>query len=264
MTSSLSQLQDDFQRYVLDPQADSTRIGSAIARQFGLKTDDRVAIYYNAYRIRICEALSEAFNKTHSYLGDDLFGEMALAYLQQTPSTTRNLRWYGATFPHHLAQALPEFPLVAELAAFEWALSTAFDAVDEPVLTADAMRNLGELDWDSVIFQLQASVQCLPLRWNTAAVWLALDQDQTPPDAIELDAPVDWLIWRQQLQAHFRSLDSYEAAALRGLQAGKSFAAVCEQAMGDAGEHDIMPKIASWLQTWLKESVLVNPSSTTL
>ena len=45
-----------------------------------------------AYRARMHEALGEAYERTWTYIGDELFAQMAGAYLDAHPSTVANLR----------------------------------------------------------------------------------------------------------------------------------------------------------------------------
>ncbi|MES2068979.1 MAG: DNA-binding domain-containing protein [Pseudomonadota bacterium] len=257
MDSATPAIQERFQDYVLGtPEAGDMQpaILSDISDQYGLPAQERLAIYYNAYRIRIRDALSEAYGNTHAYLGDELFYACCREYLDAHPSQLRNLRWYGAQFPTFLANRLPQHPVVAELAAFEWTLGLAFDAADQPVLALDDLRALAAADWQSLGFDCQASLHFLDMQWNTVAIWLALSEDQDPPPAEKAAAASPWLIWRKNLQAHFRSLTTDERAALQGLQAGQSFATVCAL----AAEHHpaITPQIAGWLQTWLAEEML--------
>jgi hypothetical protein len=257
----LAELQTQFQDFLLSPAPDDDTIPmhpvqAAIASQFGLPADQRLAIYYHAYRIRLQEAMAESFDKTYTYLGDDLFAQMIQGYIADHPSTWRNLRWYGADFPAHLADALADHPVVAELAAFEWSLGLAFDAADAPNLAADDLRALEPQHWGQIGFDLHPSVQFLQVQSNAPAVWLALEQEQTPPDVQVESEPVSWLVWRKQLQPHFRSLSRFETIALQGLQAGLSFAVVCEAAVQDAGEVDITTQMAGWLQAWLTDEIL--------
>jgi len=53
-------IQDKFQQYVLGTDAVQPAILADIREQFGLPATERLAIYYNAYRIRIRDALAEA------------------------------------------------------------------------------------------------------------------------------------------------------------------------------------------------------------
>ncbi len=258
MTQNLLNIQNDFQQYILTElvETEAMPITKVIAQQFGMNATDRLAIYHNAYRIRLRDALSEAYGKTHSYLGDDLFEDISTAYVQATPSKTCNLRWYGDCFPAHLVRTLHEHPVVAELAAFEWALGLAFDAADKPALKTEDIRPFTPEQWENLGFELQTSAQFLSLDWNAVAIWLALDQMEDPPDATKSEQTDQWLVWRKELQPHFRSLDQYEANALNGLSKGQSFSDVCEAAIASAGEIDITTKIAAWLQSWLRDGVL--------
>jgi hypothetical protein len=255
MMTFLARIQTEFQDYVLaDKSADSV-ISLAIADGFGLPVADRLAIYHDAYRLRLAEALSEEFGKTHTYVGDDMFYDLTRSYIAKHPSRYRNLRWYGDAFTAHAAEALAQHPVVAELAAFEWALGLAFDAEDVPVLTVTGLQGLSEDDWEQVSFVLPPSLQLVDFHWNAPGIWLALDKEETPPDAVNSEVATTWLIWRRELQPHFRSLSTHEAQALRGLLAGQSFAEVCAEA-ADASEQDITDQIAGWLQTWLNEEIL--------
>ena len=253
---SLARTQDAFQQYVLEGDREAPAIAGLIAQHHGLPAQQRLAIYYDAYRIRLKEALAEAFDKTYSYIGDEVFDMLCQSYIEAHPSQFRNLRWFGDRFADHAAQSLLDYPVVAELAAFEWALGLAFDAEDTPLLGMAALQQLDASAWENIGFVPHPSVQLLPLHWNAPALWLALGKEETPPDAVENEAPLSWLVWRKELQPHFRSLDRFEAAALRGLAAGRSFAEVCAEAAAMAGDEDITARIAGWLAAWVGESML--------
>ncbi len=257
---NLLRIQDEFQQYVLTGDRANPAIAELIDQRHGLPARQRLAIYYDAYRIRLNEALAEAFDKTYAYVGDELFADLCAGYVDAHPSQFRNLRWFGDQFPAHVANALAEHPVVAELAAFEWALGLAFDAQDAPVLSLADLQQLDPSAWESIGFTLQPSAQLLSLQWNVSAIWLALGREEAPPEAAATEKPCHWLVWRKELQPHFRSLDRFEAGALRGLQAGRSFAEVCaeaaELAASSAESEDVTGRIATWLHTWISEAVL--------
>jgi hypothetical protein len=258
---SLARIQGAFQDYVLAGDREQPAIANLINQRHGLAARERLAIYYDAYRIRLKEALAEAFGKTYGYVGDELFDDLCQSYVDAHPSTFRNLRWFGDQFATHVAATLPDYPVVAELAMFEWALGLAFDAADAPVLAMAELQQLDASAWESIGFALQPSLQLLPLHWNAPALWLALGKEEAPPDAAENPVPLTWLVWRKALQPHFRSLDRFEAGALAGLAAGHSFAEVCAEAAESAelagvAEEDITGRIAGWLHTWISEEML--------
>jgi len=252
-------LQGAFQDYVLGAQREYQAMATLIQDGYGLSVQGRLAIYYDAYRLRLAEALAEAFGHTHAYVGDDAFAELCSAYINEHPSTYRNLRWFGDAFPALVAQRLPEHPVVAELARFEWALGLAFDAADAPVLTAAQMQGLDAVDWDGIGFDFHPSLQLLELRWNATAIWQALEREDAPSEATE--AARTWLVWRKELQPHFRSLDAFEAQALRGLVQRKTFAEVCTELTVSPDRKDEaadanVARLAAWLSGWLAEGIL--------
>ncbi len=253
--ANLQDLQNAFQHYVLSGDREQPAIANLIDGRYGLPVPQRLAIYFDAYRIRLREALAEAFDKTYSYVGDETFAELCNNYIDQHPSQFRNLRWFGDQFAAFAAETLPDYPMVAELARFEWALSLAFDAQDAPVLAATDLQSLAPEAWETIGFTLHPSVQMLPLQWNVPAIWLALGREETPPDAQNVEPACDWLIWRKDLQPHFRSLSAFESMALQGLALGQSFSDVCSAA-AEASDIDITEQIAGWLHTWMSESVL--------
>lgn len=249
--NALPQLQDAFQDYVLGPGTAAPALLAAVRDQGATTKAARLSIYHNAYRARMHEALGEAFERTWTYIGDELFAQMAGAYLDAHPSTFRNLRWFGGDFPAFLARELAEHPFVAELAAFEWTLGLAFDAPDAETAHIDSLRALAPEDWAGLRFGLHPSVQLLPLQHNSVALWQALGEERDPP-AAQTDRRT-WLVWRQTLQPHFRSLAPFEADALAALGRGATFGEICAAAADDA---DAVTRIAAWLRDWLGTGML--------
>ncbi len=252
--STLPVIQAAFQDYVLGQGEGAAPIAALITDQFGLAADDRLAIYYNAYRSRLREALGEAYGKIWAYVGDELFDGLAAGYLDAHPSSNPNLRWFGDRFADYLAQAMPDYPYLAELARFEWTLGLAFDAPDATPLDAPAVAALAGDDWDALLLALHPSASRLTLHWNTVALWQALHDDAEPP-AMQAQAAQDWLVWRRQEQPHFRSLDAVEAAALAALAQGLAFGPMCAAA-ADVKGGDVTLDLAGYLQNWMAHGLL--------
>jgi len=248
----LQRIQRGFQDYVLGDGAVAFELGAAIRQQGALTAHDRLAIYHNAYRVRMREALNEAYQRTWTYAGDELFGELAGTYLAAHPSSFCNLRWFGDRFADFVRQQLPDHPFVAELAVFEWALGLAFDASDAPVAGPAAFSALAPAAWADLVLSLHPSVQLLRMEFNSVAIWQALGQEQAPPAPVALPAPCVWLVWRKDNQPHFRSLDAFEADALAALAAGSSFGRVCELSAGP----DVAQRMGRCLQDWMSQELL--------
>ena len=250
--SSLQHLQSGFQDYVLGDGTVAPALDAAVRRQRGLGKSERLAIYHNAYRARMREALNEAYERSWTYMGDELFAELADAYLAEHVSTFRNLRWFGDRFAGFVRHQLPEHQCVAELAAFEWALGLAFDAPDAELAGVDHFRALAPEAWAGLVLKLQPSVQLLRMEFNSVALWQALGEGVEPPPVERLPAPCTWLVWRKDNQPHFRSLDAFESEALAALAAGSSFGEMCELGSGA----DAAMRMGRCLQEWMGQSLL--------
>jgi hypothetical protein len=253
--SGLRQIQSDFQEYILSEDAPGA-IAGAVREQYGLGADARLAIYHRAYRIRLKQALCENYDKTWTFLGDDMFAELAESYIAAHPSRHPNLRWFGGGFAAHASTELADYPFIAELAALEWALGLAFDAPDVVPLNAADMSVIPPEEWGDVRFGLHPSVRILDMRWNAVALWQALGKEEEPPEVEESPAVMHWLVWRGGDQPHFRSLPAAEARALRHVAEGATFGEVCDVAVETAGEEGMLA-LAGYLQHWLAQGILV-------
>ncbi len=254
--SQLAQLQQAFQAYVLDDDLTSNRDFIVNDAKVGAKK--RLGIYHDAYRLRIVEALGTAYGNVKKLLGDHFFSTTARGYLSLHLSTNPNLRWYGAHMAEYLKTALPQHPIAAELAAFEWALALTFDSHDAPTAHLPALAAIAPEAWGDVRFKFHAGVQFITMQYNTVAVWKALEADEAPPKASAAEHHL-WLIWRQYLNANFRSIDDAEASALRLVIAGASFGELCEalfERMGDDATEDPSAQAAQYLIGWLEAELI--------
>ena len=260
--SHLAKLQADFQAYLLDDVKGAAFKNQIIDdKKVGVKK--RLGIYYDAYRLRIIEALANAYPNLKALLGDDLFESTARTYIDLYPSTYRNMRWVGDKMSTHLQQTLPQHPIAAEMATFEWALGLAFDAEDAPILALQDLAKIPPEDWADLRFNLHPSVQLLVLKWNVLLVWQALDAGEAVPKLAEINQPC--LVWRQNMGSYFRSIDQSEQKALQLLIAEACFGAMCEQLQENASEETATMQAAQYLAGWLNEGLIkgvINPYKT--
>jgi hypothetical protein len=223
-----------------------------------LRSDDKTglsagqAIYHNAYRRRLIEALAEVYDKTWTWIGDDNFEQAARAHVGRTPPQSWTLNDYGGGFAQTLADLFPDDPEVAELARLEWALHTAFagpnaDPVDPAVLV--------NIDWSVATLHFVPTVQFFPLSTNAPALWAALKQSQTPPSIETLADPASAMVWRKGFEPHFRTIDMPQADAINRLRAGVSFAAFCDELATHSAD-DTTATVATWLRSWIADGLI--------
>jgi hypothetical protein len=255
----LRDLQRDLQRHLL---GEVSGVTAAIVDAPPLPAADRLAIYRNAYQIRLIDALHETYPVLHGLLGDDAWVELGQAYVAAHPSVFRSIRWYGRELPEFLAASTPysEAPILSEVALFEWTLAEVFDATDALSLPRGALSAIEPAAWGALTFEFHPSLRRLAFSWNTAAVWKAMSQDETPPRPEIAPAPMPWLLWRQNLQNYFRSMNAVESAALDSALRGRNFAQLCEDLSALLPQEEIPPAAASLLGAWADSGIIVEVS----
>ncbi len=253
--SAYATLQDQLQNYVL---SGDRSILPAIVDGPRLDATGRLDIYANGYRLRLIEVLDADYPALRSLAGDDLFDQVATAYIDSHTSIFPNARWFGAHLPSFLATdtAFDSQPVLAEMAAFEWAMSLAFDSADDRVLAiADLMTLPGEA-WSTLRFCVHSSLQRLELSWNVAAFWHAVTREEDLPAPAQSSDAAIWIVWRRDLTTYFRSLEIDEAAALNTIVAQGNFADLCEN-LCEWVEPDAVPAYAmTLLRRWIDEGLL--------
>lgn len=119
--NNLSDIQKWFYKSITHPSGvahGAAEAGTALAMDKGnivdviqpsdkLNPADRLAIYHNAYFLRLYGVLEAEYPALKAALGEDLFRKFALFFLQQNPSSSYSLYDLSANFPELLAQSVP-------------------------------------------------------------------------------------------------------------------------------------------------------------
>lgn len=253
----LAQLQRDFYDYLRGgPMA---ALAAQVVARGPATTEVRLGIYANAYSKRLTEALESDHEILGRYLGDTLWEQMCADYIAAHPSQCRSLRWYGARLPEFLASAGPfaQYPLLAEIAAFERALLDSFDAADAERLPWSVLTTLSADAWPSLRLGFHPSVRRLTCAWNSVAIWQALKAEpQTPPAAALSGGST--LLWRDaQRITQFRSLDPIEDTALAVmLDSGDDFATLCDRLAGELAIEQVPSQALHLLQQWFATGLI--------
>lgn len=254
--SALLKLENDFKDCMLGNTLDMRGqvVGDAKA-----STAERIQVYVEGYRLRLLEVLQDNFTGLRGLLGDEQFDVMGRAYIDAHPSTHPSVRWFSQRLPEFLNSTPPydAQPFLAEMAAFEWAQGLAFDAKDVPPLDMQALATVPPEAWGQVKFQFHPSVQRLDLQSNMPKFWQALAAEEEPP-AIDEEAPASWLVWRKELDTHWRSLSEDEATMLDTAQHGANFGELCEGLCQWHAPEAVAMQAASYLKLWLSDGIVTS------
>ena len=253
--SALPRTQDLFQRYVIHGAQEVMREISGPDEAF---RSTRLKIYYDAYRLRLIEALATDYETLKAYLGDDQFDSVARAYIDAHPSVFRNVRWFGGRLAQFMRedQRYVDYPVLAELAEFEWTLALAFDAEDSPPLTFDSLARVALDQWPRIQFLAQPSLRTIELHWNVMAIWHAINDESTPPQPQASDRAVAVAIWRKEFAPYFRSLEADETTLWSCMRDGGTFSEACA-ALAGCVDADVAPqRAAAYLRRWVDDGWL--------
>jgi hypothetical protein len=270
VASELAALQRRFWRYATFPTGVAEARAVIEADDFGaaplaawLHYDDedtaieRLDVYANMYFFRLRDVLAEDFAAVHAAVGPERFHNLATDYLLACPPRDPSIRNVGDRLPdfleHHALSA--SRPWLADLARFEWARISVFDAADPRLLDRAALAQLRPEAWATLPIRRIAASRRLELRFPAPAQRAALLAGEPPPTEPEETSLV---VWRRGFLVHHRSIvDAAERAALDRAGEGVSFAEVCGCFVRDDVEIAGAAQAAhAHLLRWLDEGIL--------
>jgi hypothetical protein len=223
-----------------------------------------LAVYRNAYRARLIDALAETFPRTQQWLGKEIFDAAAAHHLIVHPPTSWTLDMAGDGFVETLAELFVSDPEVPDLAWLEWAMHLAFTAGDcEPLDAASfAASTVGfdEDDWADMRLTFVPSAHVREVRSDCAALWQALRRDEAPAAAPMLDNPLHCLVWREGLAPVFTLVPEIEGTTIASMRDGASFGDICASLAGskpaDEAAHAAGAMLGQWLARGLVAEVI--------
>jgi hypothetical protein len=253
--SDFARQQNEFQRGILTGE---DTVLAEILDSPREKRETLFGVYRYAYGSRLVDAMRTDHALLHTYLGDEMFDEMAHAYVKASPSGHPNLRWFSQGLPDFLKSTAPysDHPVLSDLAALEKALNDAFDAKDGPVLALADMAGFAPEAWADLTFQPHPTVSRLDLTTNASAIWRALKNDETPPDAGVPGERSRLLIWRQDVTPMFRELSVEEAMMWDEAANGIPFGVLCAMLATYDDPDGAAARGAGYLHGWTTSGIL--------
>jgi len=259
---TLKQLQSDFLASISSPETLNSTTNKPcftdhLCQQGNITTGQRLSIYQNAYRARLCSVIDSDFPYLGRLIGDDLYHPLCHAYIAAFPSHNPSLNNFCAQLPTFIRQYTPlkEHTIVTELCDFEWQLRTSFDAKDSKALSVDYLQTIPNDQWPSLTFKFTHGFALKYYSMNTVEVWKALSKDEQP-EITTLEVPQAWVIWRQGLITQYISVSVDEAYLLEAAQEGQSFEDLCEILLEWWPEERVPERAFHLLQHWLQLGLL--------
>lgn len=248
----LESLQREVQEHVLARGSRATSLVSGDA-----DAAERLAIYVNAYTARLAESLAATYPHVRQALGPTAFACLCARFAREHPSTFPSVRDYGEAFPAFLFEHHDgvEAAGLCELAEWDWACASAFDAADVACLTPTDLSLIAPERWPELRFSFHPSLRRLRLTTNAMA-WVRGSAAESAR-AWRREQSVEWLVWRRELTVYFRPLETDEARVLDRARCGACFGEVCADLL-DASDADAASlRAASLLRTWQDDQLLI-------
>ncbi len=256
----LLRLQADFQSCLLhaDPAVEHWIVSTDT-----VPAAERLGIYQHAYFARLADVLGDDFKALAAYLGEAAFQDMARAYAKTCPSIDPSVRWFGGRLAQFLAGTAPYrgTPMLAEIAAFEWALTLAFDAADVALLTLDRMAGFPADCWGEARIQFHPSVQRFDLNHDVPGYWRSVVKDADSVSPHPQDRAASWVVWRRQTTPHYRILEPDECWAMDALRRASTFDSVCAGLCRWHEASQVPLRFASLLKGWIAEEMIAGISA---
>jgi hypothetical protein len=221
---------------------------------------ERLAVYSSAYFARLLEVLSELFPCLRFALGDELFAQFAVGYLQQHPPASYTL--------HRLADHLAEFleatrpadddaaRFVVDLARLEHAIDQVFDDAGPENVTPSNTSTAGNRP-----LPLVPGFRLLAFRFPVSSyftAWKAGRSPSWPPPQEQFVALLrrDYIVRRHELAPVQFGLLSHLAA---GCSLDDSLASI---AADPAGVDELATDVQRWFTQWSAAGFFAAPCET--
>lgn len=254
---SLAALQQEFMDHVLDEER-------TLPPHWPAHMAEGLAIYRNAYRTRLIDALRDTFPKTALWAGDEAFAQAAAHHLIQHPPKGWTLDLVGEGFVETLDDLFAGDPDVADLAWLEWAMHLAFTAPDcapmDAARFAEDTAGFGEEDWTAMRLSFVSSLHVRAVSSDCAALWRALGREEPPASIPTLETPLHCIVWREGLDPVFMLVAADEGDCLAWMRDGTSFGELCAGAAETMPADEAAGEAGAMLGSWIGRGIVLGVS----
>ncbi len=253
MHPKLRQIENWFWRSIAGAPGENDFVRDLVAEIEPSRTLDpaeRLAVYADAYFLRLRDVLAEDFPRVAKLLGEQAFDNLIRRYLKVYPSREPSVRHLGRAMAQFSRdrEAMPAW--LADLAALEWARVNAFDAPDDEPLAIAKLAEIDPAAWAQLRMHPVRSLEVVNAAWPVHRLWA----DDTP-DGLE-PAPTSIRVWRRaDFHVVHAPMDQREATAVARLLSGSTFAEIC-QPFEDLDQQQGAEQAGALLLRWLEDGII--------
>jgi hypothetical protein len=213
---------------------------------------EQLGVYAAAYYLRLVDCLREFFPSLRFAMGDEIFDDFALAYLQKHPSQSYTLHRLADQFASFLAETKSTAgweDFFVDLARLEHAMEIVFDAEGPEESIAITPEK------ESSTLSLVPGFQLLSFRYPVSSFYTAWKHSEQPP----LPDPQAQFIalFRRDYIVRRHELTVLQHALLAAFQAGESLeqalARIAPQALAGGQTADALAaELREWFEHWTR------------
>jgi hypothetical protein len=233
---------------------------SVVTRSKNLSAEERLAIYATSYYLRLLDCLANEFPIVKATLGEDLFNDFAMRYLQRFPSHSYTLHRLGENLARFLAQDRPGredwSDFLIDLVRLEWAIGEVFDgpgAEGQPPLSADQLAAISPGDWPGARVRTVVCLRLLAFDYPVSPFYTKARRGETPP--IPQPQPSFMALTRRDfvVRRHVLSRPQFELLTLLATGGTVAEAIAAAARISDQTEAQFSASLESWFNHWARE-----------
>ncbi|QDT49752.1 hypothetical protein Pan258_38070 [Symmachiella dynata] len=242
----------------------AAEIEQVVNRSEKLDAVHRMEVYSGAYFARLLECMRGEFPVTQATVGEELFDQFVVGYLNTYPSRSYSLGHLGENFANYLAETSPRdegqitqwAEFVIDLARLEWAFNEVFDgpgAEADPKLSPEQLRNVPADQWPDAKLAVVPSLRLMEFSHPVSQFFTAKRRDATTPIP---DPQASFLaISRREYIVRRFDLNRAQFELLQCLVAGETVGDAIAQA-AEFYEDDVQQfaaDLGEWFRQWAAE-----------
>jgi len=218
-----------------------------VARAFTANGKDagrRFNIYRNNTFFSLTGALKTNFPVTMRMVDERFFAYAANAFIADHPPREPRLAAYGAKFPKFLARfpASRPYPIIAEMASFEWAIVKAMTASALDPAPVALLQRLNSAQGYPYL-TLQPNLLFAVSRWPVLEIWTAHRSDKLEAIPTFDRRPTRVAVYRSGGRIRFLELGSARFALWRELAKGGSLERAVARALTRDPSFDLVDEL---------------------
>lgn len=239
------------------PKCESMRKAAALhfTGNDRLSPAEQIDIYRQQFWLRHTSVLIEDFPGVTALLGQKAWEPIAERFLTERALGVFSLRDLGMRLPEYLTELadLPGRQLLVDMARLECAYLEAFDAENDPTLSALKVSQIAPEAWQEARIQISHSLRLLDLQYAVADLRRTLKNNKSRPDAAQVPREPHYLVvYRRDYGLFDKRVSRVAYLLLRSLLEGKALIPACEAVVelepsaADVFDEQLMEWFALW------------------